>query len=779
MKYITVLAAVLSTFDSFALDAVWKDGLASDKYWVDPRYWTDADGAPVEVPPTNRTDTAVVARQSSLTQGDYVIRFASAGGKAGVVGELCPLVELGKVSSPNWVTLLMGTSNGSGPYPSQKVSVADPDDFHGMWNSVDGRGEIELRATAGHSPRLDVVNTYGMMTVTVPEAGTAGSVASLVSHGSLVKGGAGDLTVVDGAGWDSRIYVRDGNLTLKGRPDGAEHLAPRAPVPGAFLHLDATRADTFTRFTDEEGRDCVAEWRDCDGGAVKALTNGFAGTFAHQIKNSHAPYFSGARSTTGLPLVDFGRLYNDVGTSGAASNCWLKLTKDCTGVREVFYVAKCVHSNAGIGYLTLLGFASDGGTSCYELGGGGRLYPFSGISSDVTKRGEVCVNGFRSMAVGSPVKSRYGTDMGDLSVVSLGVDTEVRFNTLGCDRCYSNYTGGWQVGEVLVYTNALTHDERVLVNRYLMAKWHANYRDDDVGEVVLDTDTASITVPDGRVVRLRQLATMGTKIVKKGGGTVIVDGLSPAGVPVEIQGGAIKVVGTDESSARMPANPYFRFDASVASTLVHSNDESGVETKYVTRWNDCEGGPVYARVPVYPDDFAYKTVGDVVTQTNAYFVDSVFRGHLPWINEKASPTGLDTVNFGNGTTTYSFMQCNPHDGRKAYAGFLVAKRNAKGQGALDWFGAAGSADMLCHSSHYMLQDLYSEAATRMASWTFDGRTVDPNFTCDGIFYNEDYHVIAFSATTARQCDVIAKYTLYQLGAGGDCPSASSSPTTGC
>ena len=85
-------------------------------------------------------------------------------------------------------------------------------------------------------------------------------------------------------------------------------------------------------------------------------------------------------------------------------------------------------------------------------------------------------------------------------------DTIVRY--LGSDRLGATKTGGWRVGEILMYTNVLTRAERARVNRYLVKKWLGS-DDCDAGAVMVAAGAGTLGVPGGHTANVRRIAAEG------------------------------------------------------------------------------------------------------------------------------------------------------------------------------------------------------------------------------------------------------------------------------
>ena len=741
-----VLCAVFSTV--YAIDAKWNAaGSPTSGIWRWPANWTDLEGNVLAEPPTNVTDTAYIACQ---TNKNLAVCFGYTYEDSRNKGTgIHYAMDIGRIYSDLMPTLLMGTKNSHGNDPPQmSVGVADPDGFKGFWETDNGSGEIRITgATPSHTPALSHVDTHAYFYINVPDAGTKATVQSLYRNGALRKRGAGDLEIGKAAGWDSRIYCGDGSVILDGRPTTLTKIPS-----GAWLHLDASKADTLETFTDADGRTCISRWNDCDGGNVYAVTNVPSRTAAHIIPYSHAPYMSSEKSPSGLPLVDFGVNYLDTAAvaAGTPTNCWLDLSEECTSVREVFWAARrSANTTYGV---TLLGHKVDGSMPTYHFCGSAASQFFSGSSaaaffspetSKLTFNGQIAANAAMK-------NSRYGANLYDFHIFSAASSDPLTCRALGTDRNYSTRTGGWVLGEIIVYDREITDEERRLIVDYLMAKWQKDYRTDDVGELVLTADSASVTVPEGRTAYVKSLSSMGTKIVKKGGGDLVVDGVSPSGVNIEVQGGTLRVATPEVTTNAPAADPYIWLDATKTASFVFSNDEQNVQTDYITRWNDWrEGATLYAEVPF--------------TTCSGYYNDTKVFGNLPKVLAAASPTGLDAIYFGGNRPKgdATFMCLSESGAAKSYAGFIALRVNVAGV-PVNYFGTS-SVDMMRNSNTMMLQQKWSTSRSVGAAWSFDGQPVDPWASKAALYNNTNWHIVAVSAgENAMYIDLIAKYSKTQI-----------------
>ena len=96
------------------------------------------------------------------------------------------------------------------------------------------------------------------------------------------------------------------------------------PVAGAVFHVDASMPSTMTTIDSSDGRKLVTEWRDADGGTMKAI-NTETGSRPWIVTND------------GLPYVDFGAQQRGAPTSSDVSG-YLTWSTRLGNIREVFLV---------------------------------------------------------------------------------------------------------------------------------------------------------------------------------------------------------------------------------------------------------------------------------------------------------------------------------------------------------------------------------------------------------------------------------------------------------
>ena len=653
--------------------------------------------------------------------------------------------------------------SSSSAYPAQRLTVGDASDFKGWVGNYDGNGlgELVLPSAAGATNAVFGVKLGAHFGVNVPEAGMTARVGAVSGDGALYCTGSGRLILADSPGCRGTLIATNGIVEIVGR-DSAEAYVPGI-IPGAALHLDASKEGTVDfGAVGADGYRHVTEWRDADGGPIVLVPDAYTQSdSATKIPWCNTPYLSEAAvSPSGLRMVDFGGI---VGGS-VPSNCCLKLSANIEKVCEVFIVGR--NRGAG-GYANYIGSVSG---SHYEWSGGQANALFGSDASSNVRNGEIRINGQKATWC-NVWPTRDGTSLSSVFVASAAVadgsDGEGPMSAVGTDR-YARYrTGSMWLGELLVYTNKLTSAQRAKVNDYLMRKWLYNHGEsvDFLGAYLgAPASAAAISVPAGRVAKIGEITVAdGQKLVKKGGGTLIVGKLLPTGCAVQIEGGAVKIEEQLEMSASLPAaDPYVWLDASDATTVVTNhvasqNSQINPNKYYVTRWNDCRAGAgrgIYAEVPSDWSGMAW------------------FTTNYPYVTPAAC-NGRSTIYFGNNNASASWMWLNEHGSAYAYDGFVVVKINTTWNAGRSpqYFGSSitdiyREPDSSKTTTSRLLVANSCPAATE-ALWYLDGMLLDSRVETALLTDTAAYHVISFSSTSPLCADLLAKQGLAAARGGRD------------
>jgi len=383
-------------------------------------------------------------------------------------------------------------------------------------------------------PRAVAVS--GVSTVAAEGGGTLGvtstndfiSVGCYTGSGDVVKAGGGTLVLnsIDIAG--RKLDVQAGTLVLK-----AGDPAERVPTD-AFLHVDAAAANAFSNVV-INGTNFVESWWHADGGAVYAtMRNTAARVRPHVLTNA----------LNGLPVVEFGPLLT--GNPVNAIQCFLEfevagVDVACTNLRDAFVV---IGSQAGGN--TILGTKSNPRQFWRDNAFSASLLSASYAPLHL-RLGETRRNGV-------PVAPTSVGLSGGYDLVSFSTYPGGGIYTDGFAIDAYNRTGGQRLGEVLIFDRALTYQERLDIEAYLMRKWFnvatpgyettavgslavaADARVEIDGELSLDglsgggTVEGDLTLNDDAVITATAASgalsglTVGGTVTVAGGGTVAVEG---------------------------------------------------------------------------------------------------------------------------------------------------------------------------------------------------------------------------------------------------------------
>lgn len=681
------------------LTADWLPTAAGTYDWWDAANWSGGAA------PTNRDDVARF--DATAIDGAQTIAMP---------GIYCTSIAFGVVSGHENQTIRSFERRYNGT-STRNMTVVNPNGFKGVWDQADSRANWIAEPSEDFVPVFqNVLGTY-MPQFTV--ASNRAEIGRVVGGDGLMKRGDGVLAVrgIDPVERPSiRIQATAGTLEL-----ALEDEIPDAVVPGAYLHLDAARADTLVVQAGDDGRTYVSEWRDCDGAGISATKH----------KDVSLPFLSSVTVVRGVPLVDFG-------ANKSSSNTNLEYWTELVGpvatmdfprtdkVREVFIVFEDTQSSNSCCFVV-------GDTSSYDFHrsiDGSKLLD-QWFASKALRDGVTIVDG-------SSVAYTHAQDYTKLTVASVASMTEdLRLSTLCNDR-YLRY-GGARIAELLVYTNNLTQAERERNQFVLRRKWTPiKLPSDDLRELRLAGGT-TVDVAEGSPVTVDMLTVeqSGAAVRKTGAGRLRVHSLPRDGFSLEVAGGGVDFVPpdvpvTDDAPA---SNPQIWFDASCAESLVATNAAGGADGVSICRWND--------RRPEQAEIFAATREDDVT---------------FPTLVPDAA-NGLSVLDFGDGwlkewgdwgvaSGTAARFDISKHT--TAYDGFVVIRpKLADGYSTTDrsvhnppFFGTKSQAFTRWGNGFVVAG--YADASVISALWEFDGVPQEAYQTKPAVSTNE-FTVVSFSS----------------------------------
>ena len=736
---------------------------ANNAKWADTVNWTDAVGGHPERPPTN--GEAVVLGAADATAAHHlaqsiVLDFPAGGMNVWPNYYIGPLAErdnFAEVAGDAYHHRSIYVDNGYGAlweYP-RILNLMDPNGYLGYWSQKYGHVRYVLPSTADKTLSMYGLSAATRPAVKVPTVGTKAKIQIVHEAGTIEKLGDGELEVgVGGVG--VQYHVSAGTLTLNGRPiDVKPDAGDDVPVPGAWLHLDASRTDTMLFGASEgDGRQYVTNWCDVRGNGVYARFNdAWSTTVSHLQKTIHAPFVNG-NVVAGKTVMDFGRSSPDQDAALGPVGCALDFSERKDGIREVFCVCSVLKTAT---QTTVLGDYKDGN---YPFHREGNRMASSGYAKSVAY-GNIWVNG-------APTGNGVGWPT-ELSVVSVAPTNAIMLGAFATDRYYANRVGGATIAEVLLYTNRLTDVERQQVRRYLARKWRDDgyQTDSDAGSVTLAASTVALSVPAGRKARVDEIAAHGGKLVKKGAGELEIGTLTAATgavATVDVQAGSVSFVNTPVSTEAPADDPIVWFDATVSDSFVYTNRAAGgVEgRRYIAKWldrrTDKRHSGTYGIYPIGTTDYVFDAYA--WEEKNVVGDKSVvdFGEYASWSHKDfptVPPAGMEETPF--------MVISNLYSKASVYDAYVVMRYKNSSKRGGNVFGVNDVAFMR-GSSAQLLSGGYGKYQTQGAIWTIDGTAVDPISDKQGDL-GTDWHVIGISALTAQRLDFLGNKDRLGQGTG--------------
>ncbi len=315
--------------------------------------------------------------------------------------------------------------------------------------------------TRARAARLTVSGEGG---VEIPHANVTVPFGRITGSGTLAKLGAGTMSVEAPELFSGTLALAEGAFTADGlAAQLTAHAATTNPVPGAAFWVDANVAGSFG--TDAAGR---VYWRD-------ARWDGAGDYIVATQRWAHAPVLL-PNEIGALAVVDFGATNTPTVDKG------LQWSRTLNNVRTVFWV---IGSQQGGGVLL-------GGTQ-NEDATGDNHFARGPVASAATplfwQYAHGSVKGCPTRIDGVPVDNTQAGLSGGYQVVALRTTGNVLAGQFARDRWLTERSGGQRLGEVIVYTNALSEAEMAQVEAYLMSKWQRPFTRD------IPATLGALTVP--------------------------------------------------------------------------------------------------------------------------------------------------------------------------------------------------------------------------------------------------------------------------------------------
>ena len=425
------------------------------------------------------------------------------------------------------------------------------------------------------------------VTLVVPTTGIR--VAKLATSGNVTISG-GKVTVVCGT---DRSGINFAGITLANgaklefvvegdQEDGALLFGNAEPqvVGHPAFWVDASKPETLV-YTTENDVNYVTRWNDCRAGEPMFCTNiVLRPTYKNgsDMKNKYV------------------RIANVPNVTDYRDTQQLVWSEPIRGIKAVFLV-----QDPSEGGGMLLGrcewrlpdslYNSWGGPffreSSVDLNN--PIVEDSSYTIDTVRYGRFYLNG-RSVPVGTCYLGAY------MQLIEFHANTNYPASSgvVDCDAfggCYHNgvslgiKNGGMRIAEYIIYTNSLSHAERVQVAQYLSRKWlgknNIYYLPADQSNTGDPAGIASlggvINVPDGKTTAIS--AVTSGSITKSGAGTLYVNGLD--GASLDVEDGSVTLAATTRQRY-VPTDAWIHVDAT-------EEDKISIDGNGNFQWNDVNG----------------------------------------------------------------------------------------------------------------------------------------------------------------------------------------------
>ena len=708
--------------------AVWTNVTDRTASWRTVGNWTDDQGAPLAAVPGNGEDVIIGALNPLPAHNAYVddskmvglqrINYLWTNGEASNP-------QVGSVVGDERHTLAFdseGTFQSNVYKASRSVTIGDPSQFLGFWLPGGMQTAFILPSAAVTPYSFGVLSSKQRPILNVADAAGSAEIGALHGGGAFEKSGAGSLRVKGVSGERTLAYVNAGELVLDGPAGDFEAILEKAA-----LHLDASVSNSLVCACGEDGLVSVERWNDVRGGGYFANKYDIKNPAAHEIRNSNPPFLSESSvSPTGLPLVDFGARNVSEYPERGRTNCVLKIWRDgalarVAGVRAAFYA---VSSPKGASSVQILG---DSDTISYMCGENTRLFS-STYSDPAVRYGDIIVNNQKHAFDGFAAQT-----LTDLYTFGIGVTRDTAVGWLGTRQLYASTTGGSRMGEILLFTNDLTRAERMLVCRYLDAKWRTGTGTAEDLAAVSIAKAAKLGVPAGKRAVVGQITATGKVLNKTGDGKLVIGTLAPADTTINVSGGEVAFSGRAIDDTAVAPNPYMHLDATAIDPVKDAEDLEVVgDVTYVNRWKDA-------------------TAGSGRAATSA--LEGTSRPTLI-----TSPlTGCQVVDFGTrdssgGTGAWMKMPNWSVNEHYAYSGFMVLRVKAASS-STPHFGSSAGMAMYRDSYAAIISPFYKNFVSGAMQWKVNGLIEEP-FSSQALNATDEFRVLSFVSTVPVPVDAI-------------------------
>jgi len=359
-------------------------------------------------------------------------------------------------------------------------------------------------------------------TIDVPGGDTV--TYSTLSGGAytLTKTGGGTIVFETISNASAKVVVSAGTLDVRTAVP-----AKPAILSSAWLHLDATDLSTMT-YTESDGVTYVSQWRNANGGDL----------VLESVDNNHKPFIAQA-FRNGRNVMDLGAIRHSGMAAGLGYGAFFRIYKSnsassCSTMKEAFLVvgdtedAKRSFIDYGKPYAESFPAKSTPILGTYGLGSSTAPFLRGSIESSDGLSNSALIYATTTLGYTKYNWTLNGSDVANattkilpdgLNVVEIRAKVEdpgVAFDSLGSERNY--YFGGLRYGEVVVFDELLSAENREAVRAYLYARWlPLELAGVELGE------GATLTLANDVTLRVGKFKASGSASVAGGGALKIVE----------------------------------------------------------------------------------------------------------------------------------------------------------------------------------------------------------------------------------------------------------------
>ena len=567
---------------------------------------------------------------------------------------------------------------------ASNLTLGDAASFDGIWRFSGYGCTVSLDNTSGNCLLKRVDNRY-RNTVSVP-AGQQAQIGTLAGGSGIRKAGGGTLVVDETSAKSRDAILSEGEIGFSAR---AEVVPECGVAPGAYLHFDASAADSITV---ENGQ--VTMWRDVRDGANPTTLRKAVGNASWGLPRV------AVASLNGLDTLTFGA--NDAATAeqkaALGQPAVLEFPRS-TSICECFIVTR---DNLPANALSPIG-----DSSAYDLHRGdstqgrGDAVVDANYAAAAVRAGDVRVNGVKVDCYDRP-----GFQNWNLYSYSLGGGAfTARY--FARDRDIVGRYGGVSIAEVVFYTNVLSSAERQLTIGNLMSKWLPSRRlnSDGLSNLWAKKSDLSVSVGANRTATVSELQLTDGYLTKTGEGRLSVEAVSPSALSeVRLQGGELSL-GRTEVEPAVASGALLHLDADDEDRMTKT--EEGGNT-FVSAWPDTR------------TEVTMSAVRRVTTDAMPFLVKGQWNGHnyLDFGPFVAAPGGQSLKDADLGANAcLKFPKSNVREG------YIVLRDTSNGKDPF-FLGGEGNDYQLHRRSGGMLDSSNSSVDARSGVWTLDAKQVE-------------------------------------------------------